>query len=167
MGPTWLCRDCGYIHSAFKLRNAKRLVRELKRQGGGVTSMNGFHKRADIADGDEEHELADATNKRRKVDPDADRGDVNLVWSDPKLLQCIGSYMDPQSLLRCQCSTQQLRHIFSQDDIWLDRCIQRFGLFHVRQWKEKLNDVDEDDGDSSMSPPPSSRHLYRQMDVTT
>lgn len=160
----------GFVGTAATLiqhlnSQCEALVRELNRQAGGVTSINGIHKRADTVDGDDEQDVTGATNKRRKVDPNADRSDVNLVWSHPKLLQCTASYLDPQSLSRCQCLTQQLRKSFSQDDIWLDRCIQRFGLFHVRQWKEKLNDNDDDDGDSSLSPSPSSQHLYRQMDA--
>lgn len=79
-----------------------------------------------------------------------------------KVLANIASFLDPQSLLRCQRLTRMMGSVFGNDSLWLDRCIQRFGLFHVRQWKEKLEDEENEDGQVGH---PSSIVLYRQMDA--
>jgi hypothetical protein len=144
----------GFVGTAAQLiqclnAQCEALVRELKRR-----ESNGFHKRVDAPE-----EQQDLNAKRRKVDSTVENGDVHLVFCDSKLLQLLGSFLDPQSLLRCQLLTHTVRSVFSKDSLWLDRCIQRFGQFHVRQWKEKLDDEEEE------GQPPCSCLLYRQMDA--
>eukprot|EP00547_Thalassionema_nitzschioides_P005568 CAMPEP_0194208418 /NCGR_PEP_ID=MMETSP0156-20130528/6873_1 /TAXON_ID=33649 /ORGANISM="Thalassionema nitzschioides, Strain L26-B" /LENGTH=778 /DNA_ID=CAMNT_0038935379 /DNA_START=68 /DNA_END=2404 /DNA_ORIENTATION=- len=98
--------------------------------------------------------------KRRKVlDTSKNANDVRLqLFRDEKILESIGRFLDPQSLLRCQRLTRTIRKFFTLDSLWLSLCVQRFGPIHVRQWKEKFfDDNNEQEVDSLV--------LYRKMDA--
>lgn len=156
----------GFVGTAASLimclnSQCEALVRELKKHEAALT-MNGFHKRAEAPDQEMQQEL---NGKRRKVESAVENETVNLVFSDRKILGIMASFLCPQSLLRCQRLSSTIRDSFSQESLWLDRCIQRFGMFNVRQWKEKLDDADDNSDGHRSGGSLSSCDLYRQMDA--
>ena len=165
----------GFVGTAASLilclnSQCEALVRELHKHEA-VLTMNGLHKRNEAPDHGVKHE---SNGKRQRVGSIVENESVNLVFSDQKILQVLASYLCPQSLLHCQPLSRSIRDCFSQESLWLDRCIQRFGLFHVRQWKEKLDDADDHsnnnnhnnmNNDCKKHQPVSSCRLYYHMDV--
>ena len=86
-----------------------------------------------------------SSNKRRKVavvtgDP------IAFAFSCRKTLTTIASFLDPQSLLRCNKLSRSIKEtrIFDGNPAWLNLAIQRYGPSLVRQWQERLEDQDEE-----------------------
>ena len=154
----------GFVGTAASLimclnSQCEALVRELKKHEA-VLSMNGCHKRTEAPDQEMQQELH---GKRQKIESVVENENVNFVFSDRKILRVVASFLCPQSLLRCQRLSGTIRDSFSQESLWLDRCIQRFGMFNVRQWKEKLDDADDNSDGHRSGGSLSSCDLY-QMD---
>jgi hypothetical protein len=153
------------------------LTREIKQmQQQQENNENTNHKRME----DSQLEAFDEmSKKRRKLDTLEENQNEVLVFSNSKLLMIIASFADPLTLLRAQCLSKGFKACFSEETIWFQRCIQRFGISQVRNWKDKLlneddlhdhEDNDNDDGNMgyflarnhSLSSCQLYRHLHEQ-----
>jgi hypothetical protein len=172
----------GFVGTAAALiqslnAQCESLMREVikHQQASGVANCNGAvngmhtpngHKRSKNGEISSEGSSEDDNYKRVKVIDTSEAANLvrGLVLDndDAKILSKIASFLDPRSLLRCQCLTRRIQGVFGSDALWLDRCIQRFGHFHVRQWKEKLQDEENEENDEQHL---SSIVLYREMDA--
>ena len=121
-----------------------REVMELK----NVTAPSSVLKRSD----DSSAEGEQSPGKRRKlasinganlIEETQNQDPVLDVFSEKAILLVIAKYLDPSSLLRCQCISRSIRNLgaFQEDLIWLQSAlIARFGMFNVRQWKDKFDE---------------------------
>jgi hypothetical protein len=133
------------------------LVRELKRQQ--VHGEHDDHKRppAEISSSDSASSSTSLASKRPRMDcctldSSLLESVCRLVWSEAKLVERVAHFLDPVSLLQCQCLARNMRSIFSRDSVWLEHCRQRFGVVNLRQWQEQYEEHT-----------PSGMELYRQM----
>ena len=121
-----------------------REVMELK----NVTAHSSVLKRSDNSPAEEEQ----SPGKRRKlvamnganlIEETHNHDPVLDAFSEKTILLVIAKYLDPSSLLRCQCISRSIRNLgaFQEDLIWLQSAlIARFGMFNVRQWKDKSDE---------------------------
>ena len=83
---------------------------------------------------------------------------IHSILSKMPTLKVLLSMLDPRSLIRCTEVSKHWAKIFKSDQAWLDRLMDRFGHYNVRQWKEKMED--------EHLPACSSIKLYRNMDLS-
>ncbi|KAL3785873.1 hypothetical protein HJC23_008761 [Cyclotella cryptica] len=82
---------------------------------------------------------------------------IQDVVDSPRLLCVIAEFLDPPSLCRCLCVSQQWisLNIFQNQETWLNLCYKRFGTLSVRKWEG-----DEDDEEET-----SATHVSPSMDL--
>lgn len=81
---------------------------------------------------------------------------IDSMVSSTTSMQTIAAMLDPRSLVRCSKVSRTWRDIFQGDPAWLNRCIDRFGPYNVRQWQDTM--------EAEHLPPCTSKSLYRNMD---
>ena len=81
---------------------------------------------------------------------------IDTMLSMTSSMKPIMTMLDPRSLVRCSKVSKSWKPVFQNEEVWLKLCIDRYGQFNVRQWKEKMED--------EHLPPCSSINLYRNMD---
>lgn len=115
----------------------------------------------------ENYANSSSNNKRIRSTPTTEYQTTTEIKDDGtwmtngRILDCIASYLDPPSLLRCHfriCKMWTALGIFGSDPAWEPLVLQRFGHYCVRQWRDKLHLDDTSDY-------PSFLHLYKSMDT--
>jgi hypothetical protein len=78
-----------------------------------------------------------------------------------KIVESVAKMLDPVMLCRCRSVSKRWSEMscFVDNDLWLSLAIKRFGFYNVRQWNERLEDVD---GVSGKVP---SLRLYKEMNA--
>ena len=132
----------------------RELVHVKKMQNDGVcacgkklsTKLGSKVKREHGCTGDNILNISGQSMKRIKVAHEDLKIDINAIIKRDKLISRIGSFLDPQSILRFACVSKswqiQLDPIMKSDAIWSPLCVKRFGALRVREW---LNEEEEDD----------------------
>lgn len=132
----------------------------------GTPLVNGQNKRYNSVD-DSIHSNAEADtnngNKRMRCTTEfkTEVQDDGTLVTQGRILECIASFLDPKSLIRCHfqvCKAWTTLGSFGSDPVWESLVLQRFGFYCVRQWRDKLL---LDDSSSY----PSFRNLYKSMDT--
>jgi len=83
---------------------------------------------------------------------------IHATLSKTRAMQSIAAMLDPRSLVRCSKVSTSWKELFQGDPAWLQRCIDRYGQYNVRQWKDKM--------EAEHLPPCASIDLYRSMDAS-
>jgi hypothetical protein len=86
---------------------------------------------------------------------------IQEVSGSPKVLSLVAAYLDPTTLCRCLCVSQQWIsfNIFQNQQTWLSLCYKRFGSWSVRKWE---GDEDEEEEATATHASPSM-DLYCRM----
>jgi hypothetical protein len=121
-----------------------------------------------VSTGDDDHELGHKP-KRIKSIPE-EFIDINAIIKRDRVIARIGSFLDPQSILKFMCVSKswqfQLDPTMKSDTIWSTLCVKRFGAYSVREWMNRDEDNNmllQSDNDSTKI---SQMKLYRQMSAS-
>ena len=87
--------------------------------------------------------------------------DDSPIFTQGKVVDRISSFLDPRSLVRCYRVSKKWRETatLANESVWETLVMRRFGYYSVRQWRDKMNDADDDEGKAT-----TSMVLYRSMD---
>mmetsp|Transcript_37973 Transcript_37973/g.77285 ORF Transcript_37973/g.77285 Transcript_37973/m.77285 type:complete len:1098 (+) Transcript_37973:281-3574(+) len=98
--------------------------------------------------------------KKRKLSTASSDDALSRILQTPIVCKQLVSYLDPKSLLRCQCvcSHWGKQSMFGGDGAWTDLVLARFGFANMRRWQ------DGDDEDQGEDIDNKSFALYRRMD---
>jgi hypothetical protein len=82
------------------------------------------------------------------------------IFSNKQVLNRIASFLDPVSVIRCLRVSKSWKDsgTFSDEEVWQDLSVSRFGFFNLRQWRGKLDDEEEVGSTPCLT-------LYKSMDA--
>jgi hypothetical protein len=82
------------------------------------------------------------------------------IFAETKVLGRIASFLDPVSVIRCLRVSKSWKDscIFSNEEVWQELSVARFGFYNLRQWRDRLDDEDEGGSAPCMT-------LYKSMDA--
>lgn len=158
--------DLKKLQNENDVYSCNRYARKLK-LGIGVVS--------DISQDEFEHgyNINDANNalgrklKRIKISHEDYTFDINAIIKRDKVILMIGSFLDPQSILRFMCVSKswqvQLNPLMQNNSLWSPLCIARFGPYSVREWFNQEEDKDIYTEDNNGLKEISHIKLYRAM----
>ena len=129
---------------------------EHKRQEPPSSSLNGptTHDSKRIKAGETKHMTI--TNNSGEVN----RSDAAL--DEKSIYKSVRDFLDPISLVRCSSVSKGWTEMktFDDNETWLNLAVKRFGFYNVRQWTERLEDTEDNEGTKI-----SKKDLYRSMNA--
>lgn len=143
------------------MREIQSLHAELRRQ-----TQNHPHK----------HSLEDLTGddgaKRRRLNgTNGVDGNDNtttaadkLVFAERTIMDRVASFLEPLSIVRCMRVSKAWKDwgVFSNEPLWQNLAVERFGYFNVRQWRGLLEDHEQEASPATVI---TSNVLYKRMDA--
>jgi hypothetical protein len=74
--------------------------------------------------------------------------DDDTIVDETIIFYSVAKLLDPVTLCRCRTVSKKWSELpgFIDHDLWLSLAVKRFGFYNVRQWTEKLEDVDNGGG---------------------
>ena len=101
--------------------------------------------------------------KKRKLSCATSLDALSTVLQEKCIRTTFTSYLDPKSLLQCRqvCGFWRDDAMFGSDeDLWLDLVLKRFGFANMRKWQDRDDEEQEHNN-------PTSLALYRRMNEAT
>ena len=125
----------------------------VKREGTPIDDVM-YHKRPRVETGDWTTAIVAPSSLS------SSSGNLKPVLQHVKILECVASFLDPQSLVRCHglCKIWKSSGAFANESVWETFVLRRFGFYNMRQWRGRM-----DDDDAGVSTP--SIVLYKNMDA--
>jgi len=118
------------------------------------------------------HSLDDLTDddsaKRRRLngtnDDESTTTADRLVFAERTIMDRVASFLEPLSIVRCMRVSKAWKDwgVFSNEPLWQNLAVERFGYFNVRQWRGLLEDHEQEATPATAIP---SNVLYKRMDA--
>jgi len=90
-----------------------------------------------------------------------------LVFAERKIMDRVAGFLEPLSIVRCMRVSKAWNHwgVFSNEPLWQNLAVERFGYFNVRQWRDVLEESNNEASGEHQAVTIPSTVLYKRMDA--